>query len=828
MDGEPVNDMSELEFENLRAPVEVKKINNPPARMIRRKVKVRNQVIDALFHPKYPTVKTIKTLAAAGEQTGAITTQELKQRYPRYFIHRPINYDNVREMTDPYNNYTRRLFTDCARSDPTAAPALRKRNNAFFRNGFNLRLRPKAKRNAMTGSPMTPEEIEMESMVWNQQYASYLSILDEWSTSPRIKLLQKIKAAHYVGTVQGRALTKHFPPLSLLEEGVLPETIKVISAEEMGNVLIDRMTEDIVAIRIFSVDEENFTLLPDEFVYMPLNDSALTRYERFYGRSDMETVVQLSRINKHIVNVGYAKAFEAAYLPKVLAQLPVEGSPQQKMDQLQNFAQYMAGAKDVITIEQSEYGSIQAYPQDVKHEMVVAIRKDLDEIVLGALGSTKAQISRTENLTRDNATIMEIENRRNVIIPDEETYAQAFEEQLLNPLFAHITGIPVEHLPVEVYIEAIPDEENVLEDLDEKRADPGAKSPGERSEDLDGEKSEDIESGTLEQRDHVSDMGAAGFDESKHKRDDAGKFSKKEGGGKGPLSQTGLIRKKDKRNLPQSPKDDSWTISDKEIERVFDRQRYKVEYKDKFGNNIVSKTALRYSRIIADVLNEVPDSEMTHVRKLVIKNEFEKDGMTGWYNFVSDEIGFNVAEMSRYVRDEGVMVEYIRSVVAHELAHKDFKHWPIEKLQRWKERIDDMEDINDYTESFRERDEKARQNELRKGPKSFSRYSDRVRIPLQEALRSEDPNQIYLYRPQIEKLKKRWGLTSDEQMIDGTWDTKFEKAKWMSQNIRINEMHSAMMESLNGFRYAKRWRKFFNEGALNRLHKVYVKEFKDG
>ena len=126
------------------------------------------------------------------------------------------------------------------------------------------------------------------------------------------------------------------------------------------------------------------------------------------------------------------------------------------------------------------------------------------------------------------------------------------------------------------------------------------------------------------------------------------------------------------------------------------------------------ETALRYSRIIADVLNEVADNQMTHMRKLVIKNEFEPDGMTGWYNFVSDEMGFNVAEMSRYVRDEGVMVEYIRSVVSHELAHKDFKHWPIEKLQRWKERIDDMEDINEYTESFRERDEKARQNELRK------------------------------------------------------------------------------------------------------------------
>ena len=114
--------------------------------------------------------------------------------------------------------------------------------------------------------------------------------------------MKKMKTAHYVGTVQGRFITKHFPPLALLEPGMLPETMKVISAEEMGNVIIDRLTEYIVGVRIYSVDEENFTLLPDEFVYVALNDSALTRYERFYGRSDMEPVVQLSRINKHICN----------------------------------------------------------------------------------------------------------------------------------------------------------------------------------------------------------------------------------------------------------------------------------------------------------------------------------------------------------------------------------------------------------------------------------------------------------------------------------------------------------------------------------------------
>ena len=327
----------------------------------------------------------------------------------------------------------------------------------------------------------------------------------------------------------------------------------------------------------------------------------------------MEPVIQLSRINKHITNIGYAKAFEAAYMPKVIGKLPVEGTPEQKIDQLQKFASYISGAKDVVVIEQSEFGDIQAYPQEVNHEMVVAIRKDLDEIILGALGSTKAQISRTENLTRDNATIMEIENKRNIIKPDEEIYARAFEEHLLNPLFAHITGIPLQSLPVEVYIEPIPDEDNILDDLDEKKADEGKREGIESSESgFQDEKEDEVEHGSLEQNDRISSLGATGkksFDENKHKRDEEGKFAKKEA--------LGLKRKPDKRTERKEVSKVEWPFdTDRFVKKVtegFDRQRYEVKLTGVNDGVVTVGKGMDIAGRISDVLDTISDEDVEDI-----------------------------------------------------------------------------------------------------------------------------------------------------------------------------------------------------------------------
>ena len=473
--------------------------------------KKKDKIIKAVFLPQWPSLTVI---AAAGDftQTGSLLTQEIKKKYPAYFIHRPIPHSNVREMTDPYNQVTRNQFTDCAINDPTAVAALRKRNEAFFRKGLTLKLRLKNKRSELDGHTLTDEEMEILSAGAYMQYKEQLTKLDTWIEKEDISLLRKLKSSHFVGVVQGRSLMKFFPPLEYLEHGELPVTLKVISSEEMGNVIIDRMTEQIIALRIFSVDEENFTLLPDEMVYTYLHDSALTRYERFYGRSQLETIVQLSRINTHIRFVGYAEAFEAAYLPKILFQMPVEGKAEDKEKILAEKAKAIANSgSDIIAMESSEHSNIQAIPQDAKHEMVQAIIKDIDEVMLGVLGSTKSQISRTENLTRDNATIMEIENERNVKVPDEKAFAKPVETQLLNPLFAHLCGLPIDQLPVEVYLEPILDEEDLQTKLgQQEQGQPGMQSGVEQQQqNLEQDKKGAINGQQMRQKDDKG-MGASG------------------------------------------------------------------------------------------------------------------------------------------------------------------------------------------------------------------------------------------------------------------------------------------------------------------------------
>ena len=819
-----LDDLTDNSFESMRQPVQLLKVNELPDRLMHKEVEVGRKRIDAIFLPKVPNLRTLKTVSAAGygvgNETGVITTQDLRQKYPRYFIHRPLASTNVREMTDPYNGYTRRQFTDCARTDPTAAPALRKRNSAFLRNGFNLKLRLKAKRSELTGQILTEEEIEMESQAWSQQFAAYLARLDEWCDYREIDLLKKMKTAHYVGTVQGRFITKHFPPLALLEPGMLPETMKVISAEEMGNVIIDRLTEYIVGVRIYSVDEENFTLLPDEFVYVALNDSALTRYERFYGRSDMEPVVQLSRINKHICNIGYAKAFENAYLPKVLAQLPVEGSPEQKIKQLDEYARYMSDGHDVIAIEQSEYGDIQAYPQDVRHEMVVAIRKDIDEIVLGALGSTKSQISRTENLTRDNATIMEIENKRNVVQPDQEIYCRAFEQQLLNPLFAHITGIPQESLPVEVYIEPIEDEEDVLESLDEKKADEGddEKGPEGRQDSLEDDKDDDIETGALEQKDSTTSLGAAGdWDESAHPRgqpQNAGQFVEKgKGGGSGGEdSPRGLLRRRGKKYDAKTTTLDK--VTGASVKGMFDKHRYDVKV-SMTGAWHPKEYYQKYAAKLNDMLNNMSDEMAKPIRTVVIKAQSPYAGT--WIQSTK-ELMINMSINEGAWQSGDADANTMGVILDHELGHRKYDNWPLEKMKEWNEKVSKMPPLNNYVNTF-SKGEKAYYDYKRMGNRQKRFYYDNevvVRDPNSgpyEEIRMKRMDAIEF----VAKYRKDTGkrLVPGDEVLDGSlkaWPglevTDAANGKLRDEvdrliegtlNMYSNEQHSALMEYISPY-----------------------------
>ena len=443
--------------------------------------------------------------------------EEMQRRYPQHFMPRPIPASNIREAIDPYGFAVRNQFTNAAREDPTLGPALRKRKNAFFRNGFTLELEVKDKRSLTTNQTMTDDELATFSTQIYTKYHLVLRQLETWMINPHIGLLKNMKRGFYSAVVQGRYLVQFAPALSILEPGALPLFMKALSAEETHNVVIDKFTAQIVACRINSLDNDKFMLLPDEFVYGYINDDTLTKYETLYGRADLEPVIQASRTNKFIISEAYPNAVIAGYMPKVIGQIPVEGRPEQKQKILEERAKAMDDPSiNAFLFEASEHTKVESYPQTVNQTMISDIRRDLDEVMLGGVGSTKAQISRTEGLTRDNATIQEIENERNVVTPDEEVHSEFFETQLLNPLFAHLVGVPEEYLDARIVIRRIPDKEDVLKkynSIGEKGG--GAKEgqpagPEGRQENLVEQKEEDIAAGALHQRDETTALGASG------------------------------------------------------------------------------------------------------------------------------------------------------------------------------------------------------------------------------------------------------------------------------------------------------------------------------
>ena len=98
--------------------------------------------------------------------------------------------------------------------------------------------------------------------------------------------------------------------------------------------------------------------------------------------------------------------------------------------------------------------------------MIEAIRHDIQRIMNPALGTTNLKMGETDQLTRDNATIMEVEEKREIRQPDEMVVFKFFENQLFNPLYAHLLNTDFKQLPVKVKIIRNPpdDETAMLED----------------------------------------------------------------------------------------------------------------------------------------------------------------------------------------------------------------------------------------------------------------------------------------------------------------------------------------------------------------------------
>lgn len=430
---------------------------------------------------KHKHVKVIMTLGAYGEI-------------------QPLELMKVREMTDPYNFSIRKWFAESAYADPTLTVALQRRNNSFFSDDFELSLELKSMVRAESettqgdtipqendvgdfgqqpkptlGSAdfiptnasaptesnsttpvdkpkqamLTPEEANIQVESFKSQYSAVLDKLESWRKLPTIDILEKMKRSHLSVIDQGRVLNLIIPKLTELGPGELPLTLRVVTWQDTGQVLVDTLLWQIIGIRLFFPNKN--IALPEEMVYITGKNWGLRRESDFYGASEIEAFIQMSRINKKVLNYDLAKAAEAGYITKLILSLMTEGEQGSRETQVTDIvSKIISQGTDVIGLEMG--ATVTPVPITVDTPMLDMITKLLHERLTSAGGATKAQMGSTENLNRDTATIMEVENIRNIRTPDEMLIKTAFENQLFNPLFAHLTGKKFEELPVRVVI----------------------------------------------------------------------------------------------------------------------------------------------------------------------------------------------------------------------------------------------------------------------------------------------------------------------------------------------------------------------------------------
>lgn len=398
----------------------------------------------------------------------------------------PVWTEDILEMNDPYSAYARSLFSDAALTDPIVRTPLERRQNSFFANGFHLEAQPTSKRSDDgvlrdgEGQKMVIEELNHRPVI-----TEALNMLEEWCAHTNINLLQRMKETVHVKTVQGRGLVRIKPSINELLPGKLPALLLPVSAEELGNVIINRRTHAILGVRYYSMIDGSGISTPGAMIYSSFHNTTLKRFEWGFGRSGLESLLTLSRVNRKIINFDYPKAVVAAFMPKVNIQVPVWGNAEQKRKQLDEHADHFAN-RDVTAIEASPMTQVTYNPLPTNNQLIDTIRKDINSIFYPALGTTRLKMGDTDNLTRDNAVIMEVEEKREIRTPDELSVSEFYEHQLLTPLLLHLIRfiqpkLAKEHIPIKCKIvRDPPDDETAM--LEQKIMEGGGGSKGAKEE----------------------------------------------------------------------------------------------------------------------------------------------------------------------------------------------------------------------------------------------------------------------------------------------------------------------------------------------------------
>ena len=401
----------------------------------------------------------------------------------------------LKEVTDPYPGNTRKDFTNVLLTDPVASPAAAFRVGTIFEDGFELQLTLASQFNKVTGREMTPEEIQLALSGQIQLYSQFLEQLNTWKSDKDVE--QLAKDLEGVSLAQGKAAGQIFPGILDLKQGQLPTICEIIPADDLGNPIIDvGVTRKIVAVKI-NVDEKDKDentkdiLRADEIVYITRGMRGLRREAKYQGTSPLEPVLQISKALKRYYHLDAPLAMITSYMTKQLLKVKEDMTDEATSTKINTFMTTLFKSTTMALAMPEWFDDVKTIEPKVNWDMFNGAENKLANVELAVLQVPKSSQNREQDLNRDIATIQAIQFVRFVRKPDEKLIAKALENQIFNPLFAHLVGKNLKEIPFRIKIVRKKPEGD---DIDQMFGDS-----------LTSQKSNDITSGSLMQKQSPTD-----------------------------------------------------------------------------------------------------------------------------------------------------------------------------------------------------------------------------------------------------------------------------------------------------------------------------------
>ena len=363
----------------------------------------------------------------------------------------------LKEVSDPYTGDIRKALTDIILSDPVASPAARYSIGALFEDGFDLKFTLASQFSQQLKRQMTPEEVELSLQTTGAEFFTILEQLDTWKSDCDVE--QLAKDLHGVSLAQGKAGGMMLPGILDLDKGQLPKICEIIPADDLGNPIIDSgETRKIVAVKLDLDDEDSQDedvkdiLRADELVYYVTGIRGLRREAKYQGVSPLEPVIQISKALKRVYHLDAPLAMVAAYITKQLIKVSKENLDDALQSRVNLFMSNLFKSTTWAMAMPDWYDGVDTVTPKVDWPMFDGIEQKLATVELSALGVPKSAMNREQDLNRDIATIQAIQFVRFIRKPAEEAIKKVLENQVFNPLMAHLAQKKLSEIPVRIDI----------------------------------------------------------------------------------------------------------------------------------------------------------------------------------------------------------------------------------------------------------------------------------------------------------------------------------------------------------------------------------------